>query len=198
MATHSTSWRLWQRTVIPHSLNPSQHKATCLALYYCIRAISCNAPFITAYTNITFHFERNKEELTRIQPLSFSLPRKQSITFLTCHFIHLHYLLSCNAVSAEFKSTLSRFQDSLQWCLEHDYLTTPLLFRMLIIQVFAASDCWRYLRDPSAWSRWRITHRPVSVVLPHSLLPHRVDSAPLLHHHPHSIHGDSFSSLEAA
>lgn len=141
-------------------------------MYYCIRAISCNAPFITAYTNITFHFERNKEELTRIQSLSFSLPRKQSITFLTCHFIHLHYLLSCNAVSAEFKSTLSRFQDSLQWCLEHDYLTTPLLFRMLIIQVFAASDCWRYLRDPSAWSRGgsRIDLSPSCYLTPSCLI----------------------------
>lgn len=133
-------------------ISPSQHRATCLALYYCIRAISCDHPFVTAFTNIAFHFERNKEELEKVKGLSFSLPRKQALDFLSCHFIQLHALLSSNAPSAEFKSLSSRFQDSLQWCLEHDYAPAPLLFRMFVIHLFAAADSWRYLRDPSGCS----------------------------------------------
>lgn len=134
---------------LPCPIIASHHKATCLALYYCIRAISCDHPFVTAFTNIAFHFERNKEELERMKGLSFALPRKQAVDFLSCHFIQLHALLSSNAPSAEFKPLSSRFQDSLQWCLEHDYAPAPLLFRMLIIHLFAAADSWRYLRDPS-------------------------------------------------
>lgn len=67
-------------------ISPSQHRATCLALYYCIRAISCDRPFVTAFTNIAFHFERNKEELEKVKGLSFSLPRKQrGLPLLSLH-----------------------------------------------------------------------------------------------------------------
>ena len=35
------------------------------------------------------------------------------------------------------------------WSLEHSSLSVPLLFRMLIIALFAATDAWRFIRNPS-------------------------------------------------
>ena len=39
-------------------------KSYCRALYYCIRAITCSTPFLTALSNIQYHFVENKKRLS--------------------------------------------------------------------------------------------------------------------------------------
>lgn len=39
-------------------------KSYCRALYYCIRAITCSTPFLTALSNIQYHFVENKKSLS--------------------------------------------------------------------------------------------------------------------------------------
>lgn len=54
-----------------------------------------------------------------------------------------------NTNTTSFIRYLKQFEEVLVWSLEHSSLSATLLFRMLIIGLFASTDAWRYIRDNS-------------------------------------------------
>lgn len=50
----------------------------CLALYYCIRSISCDSPFMAAFENIRNHFVSNEKELNQNAASLYPLNKKRS------------------------------------------------------------------------------------------------------------------------
>lgn len=54
-----------------------------------------------------------------------------------------------NTNTITFTKQLKLFEEVLVWSFEHQSLSTPLLFRMMIIAIFSSMDAWRFIRNNS-------------------------------------------------
>lgn len=74
-------------------LSNSYRHSYCLAVYYCIRSISCDSPLLIGYDNLNNHFKHNEKELNESAMSFIPLNRKKSTqVIITLYLLNSTFL----------------------------------------------------------------------------------------------------------